>query len=108
MLSQERTGEIKPEIKKELDTLTADITKDIEQYRIDLAADRLYHYIWDRFAAEIIEESKGKPEYGATLYYLLENSLRLLHPFMPFVTEEIWDSMPDKNGLIMVEAWPRL
>ena len=108
VLSQERTGEIKPEIKKELDTLIAEVTKDIEQYRIDLAADRLYHYIWDRFAAEIIEESKGKPEYGATLYYLLESSLRLLHPFMPFVTEEIWDSMPDKNGLIMVEAWPRL
>ena len=108
VLSQERTGEIKPEIKKELDTLTADITKDIEQYRIDLAADRLYHYIWDRFAAEIIEESKGKPEYGATLYYLLENSLRLLHPFMPFVTEEIWGSLPGKKGLIMVEAWPRL
>jgi len=118
VLSQERTGEIKPEIKKELDTLTADITKDIEQYRIDLAADRLYHYIWDRFAAEIIEESKparttegvqsggGKPEYGATLYYLLENSLRLLHPFMPFVTEEIWQSIPGKNGYIMVEAWP--
>jgi len=108
VLSQERTGEIKPEIKKELDTLIAEVTKDIEQYRIDLAADRLYHYIWDRFAAEIIEESKGKPQSGATLYYLLENSLRLLHPFMPFVTEEIWGSLPDKNGLIMVEAWPRL
>ena len=108
VLSQERTGEIKPEIKTEFDALTKDVTKDIEEYRIDLAADRLYHYIWDRFAAEIIEESKGKPQSGATLYYLLENSLRLLHPFMPFVTEEIWDSMPDKKGLIMVEAWPRL
>ena len=108
VLSQERTGEIKPEIKTEFDTLIAEVTKDIEQYRIDLAADRLYHYIWDRFASEIIEESKGKPQLGATLYYLLENSLRLLHPFMPFVTEEIWDSMPDKKGLIMVEAWPRL
>ena len=111
VLSQERTGEIKPELKKEIDELIKDVTKDIEGYRIDLAADRLYHYVWDRFAAEIIEESKGKPEYGATLYYILENSLKLLHPFMPFVTEEIWSSMPPRpgqkeNGLIMVEAWP--
>ena len=106
VLSQERTGEIKPELKKEVDELTKAVTKDIEGYRIDLAADRLYHYVWDRFAAEIIEESKGKPEYGATLYYILENSLKLLHPFMPFVTEEIWQSLPDKKGYIMVEAWP--
>ena len=126
VLSQEKTGEIKPEIKKEIDTLITEVTKDIEQYRIDLAADRLYHYIWDRFAAEIIEESKparttegvqsggGKPEYAASLYYILENSLKLLHPFMPFITEEIWQSMParqdggpGKKGFIMVEAWPQ-
>ena len=71
-----------------------------------MAAEKLYHYVWDRFAAQIIEESKGKPEYGATLYYILENSLKLLHPFMPFVTEEIWQSMPNKSGFIMVESWP--
>ena len=111
ILSQERTGDLKPELVKEFDALAEDITKDIEEYRIYMAAEKLYHYVWDRFAAEIIEESKGKPEYNATLYYILENSLKLLHPFMPFVTEEIWSSMPPRHGqkekgLILVEAWP--
>lgn len=106
VLSQERTGEIKPELKEEFDSMAKDVTKDMEQYRIYMAAEKLYHYVWDRFAAEILEESKGKPEYSASLYYILENSLKLLHPFMPFVTEEIWSSMPGTDGLLMVEHWP--
>jgi len=106
VLSAENTGELKADLVAEFDAMAADVTKDIEEYRIYMAAEKLYHYVWDRFAAEIIEESKGKPEYGATLYYLLENSLKLLHPFMPFVTEEIWSAMPGKSGLIMVESWP--
>jgi len=111
VLSQEPAGEIMPNIKDEFDAVARDITDDLEHYRIHLAAEKLYHYVWGRFAAEILEESKGirqpADEYGATLYYLLENSLRILHPFMPFVTEEIWGSMPEKKGLIMIEAWPR-
>lgn len=106
VLSTEPQGEIIPALKQEFDAMAADVTKDIEEYRIYLAAEKLYHYVWDRFAAEILEESKGKPEYAAALYYILENSLKLLHPFMPFVTEEIWSSMPGKDGLLMVAPWP--
>jgi len=112
VLSQEKTGDIIPALKDEFDALAKDITKDIEEYRIYLAAEKLYHYVWDRFAAELIEESKAKPEYAATLYYILENSLKLLHPFMPFITEEIWPSFAkaSKDGeteLLMIEAWPQ-
>ncbi len=106
VLSQERTGEVMPALIAEFNTMAADVTKDIEEYRIYMAAEKLYHYVWDRFAAQILEESKGKPEYGASLYYLLENSIKLLHPFMPFVTEEIWSSLTDKKELLMVEPWP--
>ncbi len=106
VLAQENTGELKPELVAEFDAMLEDVTKDIEQYRIYMAAEKLYHYVWDRFAAEIIEESKGKPEYGPTLHYILEQSLKALHPFMPFITEEIWQSVGGKKGLIMVEAWP--
>src|SRR3989344_4277228 len=112
VLSQERAGEIKQELKAEFDAMAADITKDIAGYRIYMAAEKLYHYVWDRFAAEIIEEIKGKPEYGATLYYLLEHSLKLLHPFMPFITEEIWQEihksriLNPKSTLLMIETWP--
>lgn len=106
VLSEEPQGEIMPALKEEFDAMAQDITRDIEEYRIYMAAQKLYHYIWDRFAAQIIEESKGKPEYSATLYYILENSLKLLHPFMPFVTEEIWSDMPGKKDLLMIEQWP--
>jgi valyl-tRNA synthetase len=106
VLSQERNGEIIPALKEEFDTVAADITSDIENFRIHLAAEKIYHYVWDRFAAEIIEESKGKPEYSETLYYILENSLKLLHPFMPFLTEEVWGSLPGSKNLLMIEAWP--
>jgi valyl-tRNA synthetase len=106
VLSKERQGSLIAELTDEFDAVAKDITEDLENYRIYLAAEKIYHYLWDRFAAEIIEESKNKPECNATLYYILENSLKLLHPFMPFITEEIWQSMPGKKGLIMIEAWP--
>jgi isoleucyl-tRNA synthetase len=115
VLSEEKSGEIKPDLKEEFDAMAADVTKDLVSFRFHLASEKLYHYVWDRFAAEIIEESKGKPEYSATLYYLLENSLKLLHPFMPFVTEEIWQSLPaptpevgapNRASVLMVEKWP--
>ena len=43
--------------------------------------------------------------YGTALYYILENSLKLLHPFMPFITEEIWQELR-KDELLMIESWP--
>lgn len=96
-------------------TLAQDITDDLEQYRIYLAAEKIYHYIWDIFASSLLEESKGvfksgTPEETASrktlLMAILTDSLKLLHPFMPFVTEEIWNSLyPDKK-LLMIEPWP--
>ncbi len=105
VLSRERTGAIDAELQKEFKTLAKDITSDMEAYRFHLAAEKIYHFIWHRFADVIIEESKKMPARGATLHYLLENSLKLLHPFMPFITEEIWSLMENKN-LLMVESWP--
>jgi valyl-tRNA synthetase len=106
VLSQKNEGAIQPDLKEEFDVMAKDITNDIEAFRIHLAAEKLYHYLWGRFAAEILEASKGSPEYGGTLYYILKNSLKLLHPFMPFITEEIWSSLPDTGSLLMVEEWP--
>ena len=94
--------------------LTLDVTKDLEEYRIYMAAEKLYHYLWDIFAADILEESKPILKAGGSdaasrkriLMEILRDSLKLLHPFMPFITEEIWQSMPDTKNLLMVEAWP--
>ncbi len=112
ILSQERTGELKGDLVEEFEALAEEVTKEMDEYRFHLAAEKIYHYIWHRLADQIIEESKGatpgeiKEEYKATLYYLLENSLKLLHPFTPFVTEEIWQELTQGKTLLMVEAWP--
>src|SRR3989344_9330352 len=72
VLSMERIGELNKELIDEWNSLAKDVTSDMENMRFYLAAEKLYAYMWHHFADEIIEESKGKPEYGATLYYILE------------------------------------
>ena len=91
----------------------ADITEDMENFRFYLAGEKLYAYVWHEFADKIIEASKEKISKGDAstkyaLIYILENSLRALHPFIPFVTEEIWKDMPtDKNIPLMISNWPK-
>lgn len=104
------------ELLEKLDELTKEITTDIEEYRIYLAAEKIYHYVWHELADKIIEESKSilagndeaaKNSRTALLLLLLTRILKLLHPFMPFVTEEIYQSLPTKDApFLMVSAWP--
>jgi valyl-tRNA synthetase len=93
-----------------------DITSDMDNLRYYLAAEKLYHYAWHTFADIILEQSKeillNGQEYDKVsrknlLLNILSEILICLHPFMPFVTEEIWSSMPinDKKMLI-IESWP--
>ena len=98
------------------DALTKDVTADIEEFRVYLAAEKLYHYAWHELADRILEESKpilagndaaARASRARLLITLLDRTLRLLHPFMPFVTEEIWQSMPTRDAaFLMVAAWP--
>src|SRR3989344_3615922 len=97
-------GGLDKELVDEFGKLTKNITDDMENYRFYIAAEKIYHYIWHRFADEIIEESKKNHSLLPTTYYLLQNSLKLLHPFMPFITEEIWSEL-DKENLLMIEPW---
>jgi len=102
----------------ELNELAKDLTKDMDNYRFYLAGEKLYHYLWHTFADKIIEESKeklksDKPEIvfsiKYTLRYILKTTLILLHPFMPFITEEIWSEIKDNNeNLLMVTNWPNI
>lgn len=102
----------------EFNDLIKDVTIDMDNYRFYLAAEKLYHYVWHTFADKIIEESKDKlksddPSVVAsiqyTLRYILETSLILIHPFMPFITEEIWQNLNDKENkkLLMITEWPK-
>jgi valyl-tRNA synthetase len=99
----------------ELDELVSDITKDMDEYRFYMAGEKLYHYIWHTLADRIIEESKENIKKGGeyakitqyTLYNILETCLKMLHPFMPFITEEVWSYMKiDNKNLLMVTKWP--
>jgi valyl-tRNA synthetase len=93
-----------------------EVTKDIEEFRLYLAAEKIYHYFWHTFADVIIEEGKktiseGKEEERLsamqTLYTQLKKQLQLLHPFMPFITEKIWSMLPKKEeSLLVLEEWP--
>ncbi len=100
------------------ETLAREVTVDIEKYRVYLAAEKIYHYAWHELADKILEESKPiltgndavvKASRQALLLSLLDRVLRLLHPFMPFLTEEIYQSLPTKDApFLMVAKWPVL
>ncbi|MFQ6083822.1 MAG: valine--tRNA ligase [Candidatus Aminicenantia bacterium] len=97
-------------ILKELKKTTKKVTSFIEKYRFDLAAKELYQFFWHTFCDKYIEMTKKrKKETQPTLVYVLLTSLKLLHPFMPFITEEIYQKLPiKKKKSLMLESWPRL
>ncbi|MEK7562253.1 MAG: class I tRNA ligase family protein, partial [Patescibacteria group bacterium] len=94
----------------QFDKLAKDMTKQMDSYRFYDAAEKIYHYFWHTFCDKIIEETK-KDMSASGQYVLLEilaGSLKLLHPFMPFITEEIYQqlSIKGKKECIMIEEWP--
>ncbi len=104
-------------ILKVLDETIKSVNKDLESFQFGKAAHTLYSFFWHDFCDEYIEKSKiqsskSKNEKGNTdkvLLYVLLTSLKLLHPFVPFITEEIYQKLPIKNKkkCLMVENWPR-
>jgi valyl-tRNA synthetase len=98
------------------EALASEVTQDLEEFRIYMAAEKLYHYTWHELADKILEESKpilAGPDSAARasrsrlLRVILDRTLKLLHPFMPFITEEIYQSLPQKEvDYLMVAKWP--
>ena len=98
-------------IKNELKITTNKVTRLLENYRLNEAAETLYDFVWHKFADIYLEKSKARRENSQkTLEYVLRESLILLHPFMPFITEEIWSLKfaRDKNDLLINASWPRV
>jgi valyl-tRNA synthetase len=91
-----------------LDRLTTGVTKDLENFNLHLASEKIYNFVWHEFADKYIESSKNRrAEAQPTLEYVLKTCLILLHPFMPFVTEEIYQTFQGREKSIMIEAWPQ-
>ena len=92
-----------------------EVTKQLEEFDFGPAGFKLYEFIWDEFADWYIEASKtrGKDlqslkQTSRILVYVWDRSLRLLHPFMPFVTEALWQSIPHSEESIMISHWPQM
>lgn len=100
----------------ELKKIVAEVTLDLNNFRFYLAGEKLYHYFWHTFADVIIEKTKvrltstnekEKKSAQRILIEILSTNLKLLHPFMPFITEEIWSFIPQKDKkMLLVEKWP--
>lgn len=104
-------------VKAEFDALLVEITKEMSEYKFYLVAEKLYAYAWHTFADKILEESKpiiagtdevAKKSRVELLMYILATLTKALHPFMPFITEEIWKDLPvaGNKKLLMIEKWP--
>lgn len=96
-------------ILEKIDSVVGLVTKNIGEYKFGEAAHVLYDFIWHDVADKYIEETKNRDdrETKDVLAYLLLNCLKLLHPFMPFITEKIYSMLPLKNKtLLLIEKWP--
>ena len=96
--------------------LVSEVTENLEKFELGLAIQKLYDFIWDVYCDWYIEISKarlnGEDETSANnaravLTFVMDGMLKLLHPFMPFITEEIWQSLPHCGESIMVSNWPK-
>ena len=93
--------------------LVAEVTDNLEKFELGVAVSKLYDFIWDVFCDWYIELTKPRLQAGGTamgalrvLVYVMSGTLKLLHPFMPFITEEIWQALPHQGESIMIAQWP--
>ena len=102
-------------ILSKFNTLVAEVTANLDKFELGLAVSKLYDFIWDVFCDWYIELAKiklngtdaaAKETAKAVLVYVFSETLKLLHPFMPFITDEIWQTLPHTGETIMVSPWP--
>lgn len=93
-----------------------DVTENLDKYELGVAVQKIYDFIWDSYCDWYIELTKARL-YGEdggqklaaqkVLLYVLDQILRLMHPFMPFITEEIWQAIPHEGEALIVAQWPK-
>ena len=96
-------------------SVTAAVTENLEKFELGMAVSKLYDFIWDDFCDWYIELAKirmnGSDAESAdsarrVLVWVMSNTLKLLHPFMPYITEEIWQTLPHEGEALIVAKWP--
>ncbi len=103
-------------ILSKLNTLIAEVTENLDKYELGVAEQKCYDFIWDSYCDWYIEltksrlyseDEKSKRVAQQVLVYVLDQILRLMHPFMPFITEEIWQAIPHEGEALIVADWPK-
>ena len=88
------------------------VTDNLEKFELGIAVSKLYDFIWDNFCDWYIElcksrlQGEGADSARRVLLYVMTGMLKLLHPFMPFITEEIWQTLPHEGDSLMISEWP--
>ncbi|CUP20010.1 valine-tRNA ligase [Lachnospiraceae bacterium 7_1_58FAA] len=99
-----------------LNSVIPEVTENMERYELGVAAQKVYDFIWDSYCDWYIELTKtrlqgededSKLRAQQVLCYVLTETLKLLHPFMPFITEEIWQALPHSGDYLMLQQWPQ-
>ncbi|MBR6430910.1 MAG: valine--tRNA ligase, partial [Oscillospiraceae bacterium] len=102
-------------ILSKLNSLIREVTENLDKFELGIAASKIYDFIWDSYCDWYIELTKprlnGDDEQARTgaqkvLLYVLTETLKLLHPFMPFITEEIWQALPHEGEVLMTQSYP--
>ena len=100
-----------------VNTLAKDVTENMDKFELGIAVQKVYDFIWDEFCDWYIEMAKGRlfdkeknpADANAalwTLTHVLSEALKLLHPYMPFITEEIFCTLQSEEESIMISSWP--
>ena len=102
-------------ILSKLNSVIPQVTENMDKYELGVAAQKVYDFIWDSYCDWYIEMTKyrlqgeddlAKENAQKVLCYVLTETLKLLHPFMPFITEEIWQALPHEGDFLMLQTWP--
>lgn len=103
-------------ILSKLNMISKEASENLDKYEIGMAAHKIYDFIWDEYCDWYIEmvksrlygeDKKSKETAEKVLLYVLKDILKLLHPFMPFITEEIWQHLPENEKPLILSAWPK-
>ncbi|MEG1858287.1 MAG: valine--tRNA ligase, partial [Pseudoflavonifractor sp.] len=102
-------------ILSKLNAAIPEITENMDKYELGVAAQKVYDFLWNAYCDWYIELTKSrlqgedpaaKQNAQQVLCYVLTETLKLLHPFMPFITEEIWQALPHEGDFLMLQSWP--
>jgi valyl-tRNA synthetase len=106
-------------ILSEAQNLVGEVTRSLEEFRFDRASDALYHFVWHEFCdwyiefvkPDLVDDGNGSDQRRmavsrSVLLDVLDVLLRMLHPFMPFITEELWHKLPGNGGYLTTGSWP--